>query len=163
MIKTKKINYIVKFFYLICLLILFSNCGRKPRNIFLFDEQKYTFRINRLSFPAVKNLRLDTTKNRLCWDAITQTKIELTPQTTKKCQDKGNKPRSKFIGYNVYRFAHIAFIPNDPRNLKPIKKTHYKVKPSKKYRWCYVVMGVFECQGRRFEGPTSQIICDKSK
>ena len=137
---------------------LFLNCGRKSRNIFSFDT-KDTYKLNILSLPAPQNLQLKKkgNKNILTWNEITKTLVQLKPPSDKNNKDE--RPEVKLIGYNIYRFAHRAFIPNRPLNSKPISKTYFEDQPSKRYLWCYLVRGVFECLDKKYQGPTSLIVC----
>ena len=68
--------------------------------------------------------------------------------------------QTELIGYNLYKFAQIAFIPRKPLNKQPIKQTSYldTSKDKKQYRYCYLVRAIFITQGKTIEGPSSKIV-----
>lgn len=141
-----KKNLFVKFLIPFLLISSFFHCGRKPRNIFSFDPEKNSHFINPLSLSPIKEIKLTKIKNKniISWQKITIA-----------------TPKTELCGYNIYRFASHAFVPQNPLNSTPLTTTQYEDSPSLKYRWCYIVRGVFKTEENIIEGPASQIVCEK--
>ena len=138
---------------LFTLVILFSACGRKQKNIFSFADQNIP-QINRLGLPVVRGVSATHTghTNMINW---------LTPQlaTPFTAQQLSNKNFSDFfIGYNVYRLVRNNIIPKMPLNKNPLKTTFYidkKIKHHKRY--FYLIKTVFVINKQTLEGPASAI------
>lgn len=139
-------------FILIISSSLFFHCGRKPRNIFSFDSEKNIPTINPLSLPPIKEIRLTkaNNKNIISWQKLT---VPINDSILK----------IELLGYNIYKFATHAFIPQEPLNTTLIITTQFEDPASSKYKWCYLVRSVFKSKENIIEGPASQIVCEKKR
>ncbi len=152
---------------IIILTSLFFHCGRKPRNIFSFDSEKSTPSINPLSLPTIKEIKLtrDNNKNIISWQKLTTPVSVLSkPNNNNKQNTDDDILKFELIGYNIYKFASHAFIPQEPLNPTLTTTTQFEdSSASSKYKWCYVVRGVFKVKENIIEGPASQIVCEKNR
>jgi hypothetical protein len=137
---------------LLLIVIFFAHCGRKQRNVFNFPV-KETAKINRLSLPAIRGLKVFKDKGgntQLTWLAINDADLLLT---------NGKKPR--LVGYHVYRLVKGHFVPKQPITPQPLEKPEYidpLTRKNKKHR-CYMIRGIFKIEGQIIQGPASQVVC----
>ena len=127
--------------------ILTFGCGRKNNNFLVFDKEKVLTKINKLTLPSVRNLKIHNktllTKTLLTWKPI-----------------KNDIKKTELLGYNVYKFSRTAFVPKKPINKKIIKKPEFldMYKQKKQTEVCYIVRAVFKIDNRIIEGPASKIV-----
>lgn len=128
--------------YFSVFLLLLSSCGRKNNNFFVFTKKEKPQKINRLTLPVVKGLKITHHENHtvtLAWYTVKHENV---------------------IGYNLYRFVRTAFIPRKPLNKKPITQetfTETIPKSIRDHKICYVIRAVFLIQNKIIEGPTSKV------
>ncbi len=124
-------------YYLLVLLLLFPQCGKKRRNFFTYNQTSRSSKINKLNFPTVKGVWIEKfqNKNRITWFSI---------------------KHENLIGYNVYHFSKNKFIRKQPVNKHIITKTIFVDKS--KHTACYVIRGIFKINNILIEGPASQIV-----
>lgn len=138
---------------ILSILSCFCACGRKQRNIFLFDNQDIP-RANKLTLPAVKGVKVREKSHGalVTWFPldIPSTCAATNPYYCDKC----------FAGYNVYRLTRTNIIPRHPQNKRPIKATEFfdKKIPLNKKNLYYLVRAVFICNKTPVEGPVSLIV-----
>lgn len=136
---------------IICIsLIILTNCGKKQNDIFSFQTQTKTVKINKLSFPAIKQVKVHKTStgNNIFWEHITK------------------KTNNAYLhGYNIYKFTQKSFIPKKPINNIAIQKNSYldtttldPIICKKQHKVCYLVRALFNVNGKIIEGPSSQIM-----
>jgi hypothetical protein len=128
-----------------------ANCGRKNSNFLNFEKKEKLVKINRLSLPSVNGIsvkKINSKKEYVEWQPVQEIK------------------NVKLLGYNLYRFSKIAFIPKKPLNKNPIKQTHYTICSSdKNFSTCYIVRAIFKValkatgKVKVCQGPASKIIC----
>lgn len=125
----------------VTLFLFNSGCGRKYRNIFLFNSHD-SIKLETLDFPSVRSVRVVIVDQQVCisWDHV-------------ELIDK----RVTLVGYNIYRLTDAGFIPRSPRNTVPLQETVYYDDLCKKPSF-YVIRGVFIVQDRCKEGPASLIV-----
>jgi hypothetical protein len=128
--------------FFITLFLFNSGCGRKYRNIFLFNSEE-SIKLETLDFPSVRSVRVVTADQRVCisWDRLVLV-------------DKS----VSLVGYNIYRLTQAGFIPRTACNNAPLRETIYYDDLYHKHS-SYVIRGVFMIQGRFKEGPASLIAC----
>ena len=127
---------------------MFSNCGRKRRNIFSFHETKKTVSVNRLSLPAVRGVRVVSFAhgNKITWHALTTHDI-----TTKN---------TKLIGYNIYRLTKAGFVLKHALNKEPITKNEFlnRISKNSSLNRAYLIRAIFKIQDETILGPASKIV-----
>lgn len=139
---------------LIISFLFFTGCGRKQKNIFIFEpDQK--LKITKLDLPAVKGLSI-TKKNNcniLTWfDLFNQ-----------KNSASINSLQKNFIGYDVFKLTKRNFIPKHPLNKNPLIETQFVDKNKKFTRKAprksfYLVQPVFKFDNQFIKGLSSQIV-----
>ncbi len=146
----KKFNIIILFF-----LLIFSNCGRKQKNIFDFPDpdEKPEFKVNKLSLPAVKGVKVERAE---LWNKISWQKVSILEVTLDK------KIKKEFIGYNVYRLVNSLFVPKKTVNKfwirgKEFLDTQALEQDLADQSHSYLVRAVFKINDKIFEGPASQV------
>lgn len=134
-------NNRIKLLSFFALVILLPQCGKKRRNFYVYEQEDSSLKINKLSLPAIKEIKLNKTAegNHISWTSP--------------------KQKHKLLGYNIYRFRKGKFIRKKPFLKTSIKKTAFIDKVKSNTRWCYLVRGIFEVQKQVVEGPTSKIVC----
>jgi len=128
------------FFVLLCLFL--SSCGRKNNTFLVFASKKKVVKINRLTLPAVRGLRIAQTKQGAT--LISWLPVEVSGDNI------------ELVGYNLYKFVPTAFIPRKPVNKHPTTKLSYL--DSNTVNYCYLVRAVFLARGKTVEGPASKIL-----
>jgi hypothetical protein len=101
----------------------------------VFSKETQSTKINKLSLPNVRNVKIVTDKDvtTISWD----------------------KPvHENLIGYNVYRFDPIAFIPKNHINKKIITTESY-IEQTIDENTCYIVKPVYQFDKKQVEGPGS--------
>jgi hypothetical protein len=137
-------NLLKQLSFLIILLCFQVGCGRKQKNIFVFNEKKPSHKISKLELPSVHGLRITKIKNqsKLLWQSI-----NLTNKFYQLC------------GYNIYRFTTQSFIPRKPLNKKPVKQTYFiDASTNNSLPYYYFVRGLFKINENLLEGPSSIIV-----
>ncbi len=150
-------------YYLTLALIIITGCGRKPRHLFDPEKKQPEEAFHRLALPAVKGITLEKHNkgNLISWNELSYVPPSREEQPPTLHHEDALPPAPIFIGYNVYRFATAAFVPEHPLNKKPITAMSYLDElPPKKYEWGYVVRPVFKDRKALIEGVSSQIIID---
>ena len=154
-------------FYLLTLSLLFlTHCGRKNNNFLNFDAAKHEPKINKLTLPSVKGVRITQTTNE---------QISLAWKEIEFVENTDDTPPKQFLGYNVYRFARSAFIPKKPLRKKGLCCTTTKtffhdttyldvfedqgMREPETQPICYAVRPVFKVNSKIIEGTTSKIVC----
>lgn len=149
-------NPIFRLYFFVFLCCLLCSCGRKTKNIFVFDNPN-ELHINKLALPAVQGVSAhkDPGGTLISWFALPLPLVP-SPTTPYLCS-------SCFVGYNVYRLVRTNIIPKHPRNRSPIQTTTFLDlhRPSNKKQNLYLVKAVFMHKGSPIEGPISQIISVK--
>ncbi len=149
----KKNNIIFLVVFLFFLTNFLTNCGRKNRAFFDFSAKQPDTKINRLTLPMVRGIKVNIKDKNIFiqWKEA-------------KCEEAGYK----LLGYNIYKFSKDSFIPKEPLNKKVITNTKYIDKNSNQKiatRYivtCYAVRAVIKIDKRIFQGPTSKIVCFKN-
>lgn len=123
---------------------LISACGRKRKDLFLFEKSSLKPQFIR---------RLDTVK-----------------QVTAQVEDDGSillrwvrpviqeNESETFVGYNVYRLRSWGIIPRQPLNKKPLKDEFFKDNHVLKNEKCYAISMIFTQKKISYEGPVSRIV-----
>ena len=140
------------FFRIILLLLFFSGCGKKQKNVFDFTKKKVVAKVFKFELGFVKGVQVKKTDqgNLITWNVL----------------DVSPKYEKYFVGYNVYRLVRSSIIPKKSLNNKPIIKNElldgevlslsdeFKLKS-----YCYVVRPVFLIDEKIIFGAISQIVC----
>ena len=151
--KTNKfLGYLKSIFAILALLLLFPCCGKKQKNIFVFNESPSQKKVKCCSLPAPTAISAmqENTGIKISWNPV-----------GKKIKNPDNTPID-VLGYNIYKFSSKQPIPHSHLNDKPIKShffldstvdhLQYKLTPY------YIIHGIFSVNGITVEGPGSQII-----
>ncbi len=130
----------------VLIISLFIGCGKKQKNIFVFDHVK-SAKVSIFDLPSVRGINLDKGYDGVC---ITWQPVQL---------DDIKQPGLVFRGYNVYCITKSGIIPKKPINKKILTETLY-VDQYKKNNTCtvgYLVRAVFSVGKEFFYAPTSRI------
>jgi hypothetical protein len=125
---------------MISVLCVLAACGRKQRNIFIFDDTQ-SFSINKLALgvPRIIEVKSVEDGNLIRWMApvVTDDRISL-------------------VGYNVYRLTPQGLIPKKPLHTHPCSALVFIDKNGSKSN-LYVVRAVFSAPSFSKEGPVSNV------
>ncbi len=141
------------------ILLLLTNCGKKKKNIFVFQENPKKQKVRKLHFVSVNNIHAQKIDNGilLSWSAPSKNflrsfaKIVLENKTI------------VFSGYHLYRFYPYSFIPRKPLNKKTLYETQFLDKTAPKNKpLCYLIRMMFTVNNTRYEGPASSIVSIKN-
>lgn len=139
---------------ILILVLFFSGCGKKQKNIFDFTQKKPNSKINKFELGFIKGIEVkkNDSGNLISWNKF---------KTQKKYINN-------FKGYNVYRLVRSSIIPKKPLNKKPLNNLNYLDKEIfsisndfTQKNYCYAVKPVFIIENKFFFGITSQIACTK--
>ncbi len=134
-------------FLLFVSIFLIAGCGRKRKDLFVFEKNREQTEILR---------RLETVK-----------------QITAKTQQDGSvlikwsrplfqeQKSERFLGYNVYRLRSWGIIPRKPLNRAPLMIEFFRDRQVLKNECCYAVCMVFvhdKKPYKSYEGPMSKIV-----
>lgn len=140
---------------LLTILLFFTSCGRKQKNIFYFPETKTVEKINKLDLPATKILSVKKINNynEIIW------------QKVKSNNDFLKEKNIKFIGYNIYKLVNSSIVPKKSLNTKIIIQEKFLDKNLniKSKEDSYIVRTIFKKNNKFLLGPTSQVFrisCD---
>ena len=130
------------------LLVLSVGCGKKQKNIFVFQEKQTKKHVPVLQLPLIKGVKIQKKNNliSISWPPL--------PPVTKLISLEHKEVH--LVGYNVYSFDSRAFISKKPHIIS--QPFFEEIDPDEKTTRYYVVSGLFESNGVRFEGPKSKII-----
>ena len=150
----------IKVVLLLIFLILLSACGKKQPNIFDFSPKKEFCKVSKFDLGFVKNLKVTKTDRgyTLFWQELAKQNLSL----------KYKNAKIQFLGYDIYRLVRSSIIPKKSLNDFPIKETEFVdtqiLSLSKEFvleNPCYVVVPIFNVDGRTVKGLISQVICAK--
>ena len=129
---------------LITVTLLIAACGKKHKNVFLFQQNAVKLP-NRLAMPSVRGVRVRSCRQEvhISWHHV----------------DKKLVADFDIIGYNVYRLTTWGVVPKQPLNVVPCSKnwfvdTDYRAKSQRSY----LVKVVGKNQLVALEGPASNIV-----
>lgn len=128
---------------MIGLLCTAAACGRKQRNVFVFDDVQ-SFAINKLALGVPKIIEAKQVEdgNQIRWMAPVL-------QDDRVC----------LVGYNVYRLTPQGLIPKKPLNIHPCSTLFFIDKNGGRSN-LYMVRAVFSAPNFNKEGPVSNVkIC----
>jgi hypothetical protein len=137
--------------FAIIIVFVFPSCGKKQKNIFIFDEKPPQKKIKSHTLLAPTAIKAEKNKDEI--------KISWYPLEKKSSYEE---KMGKIIGYNVYKFSEKQPIPRSPVNKEPIKTTFYLDRTKKHLLYnlssYYMIRGIFFIDTQIIEGPGSQII-----
>ncbi len=136
--------------WIIVLIMIQGSCGRKQKNIFLFDQQEPKEKIACLTLPCPYTLSATKSNNNwvISWD-----------DCKKEFETHPAYKKIDFLGYFIYPVTSFDFIAKKPYNSNPYTDTSFVIPEKDSLLFKKVcIRTVFHDKQKMYFGPYSKII-----